>query len=68
MAKEKSKKGRNELSLKENSQILEEYERSNGALGVRRLAEKYSSRKTQVSNIIRNKNKQREQYEAGLPE
>ena len=68
MPKEKSKKARNELSLKQKNQILEEYERSNGSLGVRRLAEKYSCGKTQVSNIIRNKDKLREQYEAGLPE
>ena len=68
MPKEKSKKARNELSLKQKNQILEKYERSNGSLGVRRLAEKYSCGKTQVSNIIRNKDKLREQYEAGLPE
>ena len=36
MPKEKSKKARNELSLKQKNQILEEYERSNGSLGVRR--------------------------------
>ena len=54
--------------LKQKNQILEEYERSNGSLGVRRLAEKYSCGKTQVSNIIRNKDKLLEQYEGGLPE
>ena len=68
MPKEKSKKARNELSLKQKIQILEEYERSSDSLGVRRLAEKYSCGKTHVGNIIKNKDKLREQYEAGIPE
>ena len=68
MPKDKSKKTRNELSLKQKFQILEEYEGSNGSVGMRKLAEKYSCRKTQVSNVIRNKENVREEYENGLPQ
>ena len=42
MPKDKSKKARNELTLKQKFQILEEYEGSGGSIGVRKLAEKYS--------------------------
>ena len=67
MPKDKSKKARNELTLKQKFLILEEYEGSGGSIGVRKLAEKYSCGKTQVSNI-RNKERVREEYVTGRTE
>ena len=61
----KSKKPRNELSLDQRFKIVEEHEGGNSS--VRQLAEKYACGKTQVSNILKNKEKIREEYERGLP-
>ena len=69
MPKQKSaKRARNELSLDKKFHIVEEYESTNGSLGIRKLAEKYMCGKTQISNIIKNKVSVREQYEKGLPQ
>eukprot|EP00794_Sanderia_malayensis_P004474 gene4474-5069_t len=69
MPKQKSaKRARNELSLDKKFHIVEEYESTNGSLGIRTLAEKYMCGKTQISNIIKNKVSVREQYEKGLPQ
>ena len=64
MSKTKSKKRvKNELSLEERFQILDEHEKSAGSLSVRKLADKYECGKTQISNIIKNKATIREEYE-----
>ena len=68
MPKEKStRRARNELSLEQKFRIVEEYESSNSSLGIRKLAEKYTCGKTQISNIIKNK-ESGEEYEKGLPQ
>ena len=68
MPKQKSaKRARNELSLDKKLHVVEEYESTNGSLGIRKLAEKYMCGKTEISNIIKNKVSVGEQYEKGLP-
>ena len=54
--------------MKQKFQILEEYERNNGSVGISKLAEEYSCGKKRINNIIRNKEKVREEYEKGLSE
>ena len=67
MPKDKTKrKARNELPLQKRFQIVEEYENSEGLTGVRKLAEKFSCGKTQVSNILKQKTLVREEYERGF--
>lgn len=67
MPKDKTKrKARNELPLEKRFQIVEEYENSKGLTGVRKLAEKFSCGKTQVSNILKQKTLVREEYERGF--
>ena len=57
MPKDKTKrKARNELPLEKRFQIVEEYENGKGLTGVRKLAEKFSCGKTQVSNILKPNN------------
>ena len=67
MPKDKTKrKARNELPLEKRFQIVEEYENGKGLTGVRKLAEKFSCGKTQVSNILKQKTLVREEYERGF--
>ena len=58
--------GKKELLLEKRFQIVEEYENSKGLTGVRKLAEKFSCGKTQVSNILKQKTLVREEYERGF--
>ena len=55
----------NELPLEKHFQIVEEYENSKGLTGVYKVAEKFG-RKTQVSNILKQKTLVREEYERGF--
>ena len=66
MPKDKRKrKARNELPLEKRFQIVEEYENSKGLTGVYKVAEKFG-RKTQVSNILKQKTLVSEEYERGF--
>ena len=67
MPKDKTKrKARNKLPIEKCFQIVEEYENSKGLTGVRKLSEKFSCGKTQVSNILKQKTLVREEYERGF--
>ncbi|XP_068703744.1 tigger transposable element-derived protein 4-like [Montipora foliosa] len=67
MPKDKTpREARNELPLEKRFQIVEEYENSKGLTGIRKLAEKFGCRKTQVSNILKQKTLVREEYKRGF--